>query len=285
MGVWTSNWGPSEGWVANCKHMLAGRQRRDGLQRDSVRKAVSSPAPRPRSPGIFRTLGRSVSQRQRVGGSGGGADLTSGGQRQAPLCQICLGPSNGGIFWVSTSDEEARSPTSLWGPLFLGGGVVEKLKVLMPGFYFGQSNLDFIHPPGQTCPNLTVYFAEAFAPTPRGCVFERVTHNAFEDTAAEKASLCLSCKKSGLESVVHIFHFTRTWTCGSPMCVIFSLVKKFLTKFSGKDTQASHETHASLFSRVTTFTLMRPDACCLLLTAAGSHRVSVVYCDGQHRSD
>lgn len=219
--------------------MLAGRQRRDGLQRDSVRKAVSSPSPRPRSPGIFRTLGRSVSQRQRVGGSGGGGDLTSGGQRQAPLCQICLGPSNGGIFWVSTS-EEARSPTGRGAPFFFFSlGFVEKLKVLMPEFYFGQSNLDFIHPPGQTCPNLTVYFAEAFAPTPRGCVFERVTHNAFENTAAE-ASVCLSRKKSSLESIVHIFHFTRTLTSGSPMRAIFSPVKKFLTKFSGKDTQAPH---------------------------------------------
>lgn len=65
----------------------------------------------------------------------------------------------------------------------------------MPGFYFGQSNLDFIHPPGQTCPNLTVYFAEAFAPTPRGCVFERVTHDAFENTAAERAWVCFEPQK------------------------------------------------------------------------------------------
>lgn len=60
---------------ANCKHMLAGRQWRDGLQRDNVREAVSSLSLRPCSPGIFRTLGRSVSQRKR----GGGRDLTSCG--------------------------------------------------------------------------------------------------------------------------------------------------------------------------------------------------------------
>lgn len=62
---------------ANCKHMLAGRRWRDGLQWDSVREAVSSPSLRPCSPGIFRTLGRSVSQWKKGGGAGGGRDLTS----------------------------------------------------------------------------------------------------------------------------------------------------------------------------------------------------------------
>lgn len=56
----------------------------------------------------------------------------------------------------------------------------------MPKIYFGQSDLDFIHPPGQTCPNLAVYFAEAFAPTPGGRVFEPVTHVAFENRAAQR---------------------------------------------------------------------------------------------------
>lgn len=61
------------GGVANCKHMLAGRQWRDGLQWDTVREAFSSPSLRPCSPGIFRTLGRSVSQRRRRWNWGVGA--------------------------------------------------------------------------------------------------------------------------------------------------------------------------------------------------------------------
>lgn len=60
-------WGVERQWGllggANCKHMLAGRRWRDGLQWDSVREAVSSPSLQPCSPGIFRTLGRSVSQK------------------------------------------------------------------------------------------------------------------------------------------------------------------------------------------------------------------------------
>lgn len=79
-GGWVERqWGLLGGGGGNCKHMLAGRRWRDGLQWDSVREAVSSPSLRPCSPGIFRTLGRSVSQRKRGGGggAGGGRDLTS----------------------------------------------------------------------------------------------------------------------------------------------------------------------------------------------------------------
>lgn len=79
---------------ANCKHMLAGRRWRDGLQWDSVREAVSSPSLQPCSPGIFRTLGRSVSQRKR----GGGKDLSSRRLHRVPLSQICLGSQTPSCF-------------------------------------------------------------------------------------------------------------------------------------------------------------------------------------------
>lgn len=138
-GGGTSNWGLSEGWAANCKHMLAGRQRRDGLQRDSVREAVSSPSPRPRSPDIFRTLGRSVSQRQPVGGNGaeGGVQetLLATGSTRLHSAKCVWAPQTVGYF--------GRAPVKRLGlPLAAGPFFVilfvEKLKVLMPELYFGQ---------------------------------------------------------------------------------------------------------------------------------------------------